>query len=67
MHILGKAANFTKRYSACELLYFEKLDRYEDAFVREKQIKNWHREWKWNLIKSSNQELKNLYLELQHL
>ena len=66
-HIEGKATKFTKRYSVNELLYFERFDLYSDAFIREKQIKNWKRAWKWNLIKSQNPELKNLYLELKYL
>jgi putative endonuclease len=37
---------------------------YKDAFVREKQLKNWHKDWKWNLVKVLNPELKDLYLEL---
>tara|TARA_R110000868_G_scaffold166039_4_gene399786 strand:+ start:4819 stop:5103 length:285 start_codon:yes stop_codon:yes gene_type:complete len=64
LHMLGKATKFTKMYNVNELMYFEKHDEYHDAFVREKQIKNWRSEWKWNLIKLHNPELKNLYLEL---
>lgn len=64
LHINGKAAKFTKKYSVNELMYFEKHDEYKDAFVREKQFKNWRNKWKWNLIKLHNPELKNLYLEL---
>lgn len=64
LHIQGKATLFTKKYSVNELMYFEKSSKYHEAFVREKQLKNWKREWKWNLIKTINPELKNLYLEL---
>ena len=67
LHIEGKASKFTKRYNVNELLYFERFNNYHEAFVREKQIKNWKSVWKWNLIKSQNQELKNLYLELKDL
>ncbi len=63
-HISGEATLFTKKYSVNELLYFETFSDYSDAFVREKQLKNWHKEWKWNLIKSKNPHLKNLYLDL---
>ena len=31
-----------------------------EAITREKQLKNWHREWKMNLIKSLNPEMKDL-------
>lgn len=64
LHIEGRATVFTKKYSVNELLYFEEFSDFHDAFAREKQLKNWHRDWKWNLIKTQNPELKNLYLEL---
>ena len=64
LHIKGKATDFTKKYNVNELLYFEEFEECHDAFIREKQIKNWKSEWKWNLIKEYNPELKNLYLNL---
>jgi len=64
LHIDRKATDFTKKYNVNELVYFEKYSNYHDAFAREKQLKNWRNEWKWNLIKSKNPQLKNLYLEL---
>jgi len=64
LHIAGKATMFTKKYNVIELLYYEKISDYNSAFIREKQIKNWKSEWKWNLIKTQNPKLKNLYLNL---
>ena len=63
-HRNGTGAVFTKKYNATNLIYFEEVDDFHDAFAREKQHKNWHNEWKWNLVKVSNPELKDLYLEL---
>ena len=63
-HRDGTGAVFTKKYNATILIYFEEFDDFHDAFEREKQLKNWHKEWKWNIAKVSNQELKDLYLEL---
>lgn len=63
-HTNGTGAVFTKKYNATILIYFEEFDDFHDAFIREKQLKNWHNEWKWNLVKVSNPELKDLYLEL---
>ena len=63
-HLNGTGAVFAKKYNATILLYFEEFDDYQDAFKREKQLKNWHKEWKWNLIKISNPQLKDLYLDL---
>lgn len=63
-HKNGTGAVFTKKYNASILVYFEKFDDFTNAFIREKQLKNWHKDWKLNLIKSSNPELKDLYLDL---
>lgn len=63
-HRMGKGAIFTKKYNATILIYFEEFDDFSDAFAREKQLKNWHKDWKWNLAKVSNPELKDLYLDL---
>lgn len=63
-HINGTGAAFTKRYNATILIYFEEFDDYKNAFTREKQLKNWHKDWKLNLIKLFNPELKDLYLSL---
>jgi len=32
----------------------------EQAIEKEKQLKNWHKDWKWNLIKRDNPALKDL-------
>ncbi len=52
--------SFTHRYNLVYLIYYELFDSIEEAILREKQLKNWHREWKWNLIKKDNPELKDL-------
>ncbi|MEO1030370.1 MAG: GIY-YIG nuclease family protein [Bacteroidota bacterium] len=64
LHKEGKATKFTKRYNVNELVYFEEYADFHEAFAREKQIKQWKREWKWNLIKSMNPDLKDLYFDL---
>jgi len=51
---------FTKKYQCHKLVYFEEYGDIDQAIVREKQLKNWHREWKINLIKSGNPEMKDL-------
>lgn len=63
-HRNGIGALFTKKYNATILLYFEEFDYFGDAFKREKQLKNWHKDWKWNLAKVLNPELKDLYIDL---
>jgi putative endonuclease len=42
------------------LLLAERLPDIETAIRREKQLKNWHRDWKLNLIKQENPELNDL-------
>ncbi len=49
--------SFTSRYNLTKLVYFEFYTTIEEAIGREKQLKRWHRDWKWNLIKSVNHEL----------
>lgn len=51
---------FTKKYSLKKLVYVEELPNPIDALKREKQLKNWHRDWKINLIKSVNPLFKDL-------
>ena len=54
---------FTEKYNVDKLVYFETTDSIESAIKREKQLKNWHREWKINLIKEKNPEFKDLSLD----
>ncbi len=51
---------FTAKYNTSKLVYFEQSNSIEDALNREKQLKNWHRDWKINLIKTLNPEFKDL-------
>ncbi|WP_445736571.1 GIY-YIG nuclease family protein [Mariniflexile sp.] len=59
-HKSGTGANFTKKYFVFDLIYFEIFNNSNLARKREKQLKNWHKEWKWNLIKKSNPQLNIL-------
>ncbi len=55
-----KASVFTKKYNLKDLIYFEVFSDINQAIAREKQLKNWHKEWKLNLIKTINPTLKTL-------
>ncbi|WP_293299187.1 GIY-YIG nuclease family protein [Allomuricauda sp.] len=59
-HSNGIGSSFTKKYNLLDLVYFETFTDIQEAIAREKQIKNWHREWKMNLIKEQNPTLKTL-------
>ncbi len=56
--ILGSV--FTRKYRLKKLVYAEEYEWIYDALEREKQLKRWHKEWKWNLIKEHNPKLENL-------
>lgn len=59
-HKSGNGSNFTKKYFVFDLIYFEIFNSSILGRNREKQLKNWHKEWKWNLVRMSNPELKTL-------
>jgi putative endonuclease len=51
---------FSQRYNLNKLVYYEVFDDVNEAIYREKQIKNWRRQWKMDLIKELNPEFKDL-------
>lgn len=53
-------SDFTRKYRAHYLIYFEVISDIKTAIRREKQLKNWHREWKLNLIEELNPKLADL-------
>jgi putative endonuclease len=60
----GTGSVFATRYRLKYLMYYEEHPSIYLAIKMEKQIKNWHRDWKINLIKSVNPEMKDLSDEL---
>ena len=63
-HISGEGSVFTRKYNLKYLVYMEEFVTIQDAIAREKQLKNWHREWKIKLIKSVNPEMRDLTNEI---
>jgi putative endonuclease len=63
-HREGEAPGLTKRYDISMLVYFESHDSFGTALQREKNIKHWPREWKIDLIVSTNPEWRDLYDEI---
>lgn len=55
---------FTSKYNLNKLVYFEETNNIDSAIQREKQLKNWHRNWKINLIKETNPNFDDLYSKL---
>ena len=56
----GVGAKFATKYNLTDLMYYERIHGMMNAINREKQLKRWHKEWKWNLVKIDNPELKDL-------
>ena len=59
-HKLHINEGFTAKYNTDKLVYYEWYDRLDVAIKREKQLKNWKREWKDKLINDFNPEWKDL-------
>ena len=57
-------SGFSSKYNLDKLVYFEETNDVGSAINREKQLKNWHRDWKLNLIKENNPEFNDLFKEL---
>ena len=55
---------FTSKYNVHSLIYYEHYEDYWEAANREKQLKNWKRQWKLELIESVNPRWTDLYIEL---
>ncbi|TWR25818.1 GIY-YIG nuclease family protein [Mucilaginibacter pallidiroseus] len=63
-HINNQGSQFVKKYKLFDLVYYEYFERIGDAIDREKQLKNWHKDWKVNLIQSVNPQMLDLKTNL---
>ena len=52
---------FTKQYQVHTLVWYEMHGSMESAITREKQLKEWKRQWKLELIEKSNPYWNDLY------
>ena len=59
-HRTKATRGFTSRYAVYRLVRFEQFADMHSAITREKQLKNWHRPWKINLIESENPDWHDL-------
>lgn len=55
---------FTAKYNVTRLVYYEIHQTIFEAAKRERRLKDWHRQWKLNLIEEFNPEWKDLYEEI---
>ena len=60
-HKIKAVRGFTKQYGVDRLVWFETHDSAQAAKLRERQIKEWNRDWKINLIERDNPRWIDLY------
>ncbi len=60
-HKMKSLPGFTARYGCDRLVYFEMVDGAEAAIMRERQLKEWRRDWKIALIEATNPDWADLY------
>jgi putative endonuclease len=62
-HTHDVVESFTSRYSVHLLVYYEAHETMYAAITREKQIKDWRRAWKIELIERRNPDWRDLSVE----
>jgi putative endonuclease len=63
-HRENVTGGFTARHGVYRLVHFERFEDMERAIAREKQLKNWRRDWKINLIHAANPDWRDLAVDL---
>jgi putative endonuclease len=63
-HKTKATSGFTSRYGVDRLVWFEQHATAENAIQREKQIKEWRRAWKIELVETTNPHWVDLYPSL---
>jgi putative endonuclease len=58
------ADGFTKRYGVTQLVWYEVHDDIMAAITREKQLKEWKRAWKIELIQKTNPYWRDLFEDI---
>ena len=66
-HKAGAFRGFTAKYGVHLLVWFEGHESRENAFKRERQIKEWRRAWKLRLIEGANPDWRDLTDDLDNL
>ena len=59
-HRSGQGSEFVKKYRVHLLVHVEAFASPQEAIAREKQLKNWHRDWKIQLIEKENSSWSDL-------
>jgi putative endonuclease len=58
------AASFTAKYGLTLLVYFEEYPTIAEARQRERAVKHWRRDWKFELVERLNPAWSDLSLQL---
>jgi putative endonuclease len=58
---------FTAKYGVTRLVWFEAFESRENAFRRERRMKEWRRKWKIELIEEMNPLWDDLYEQINDL
>jgi putative endonuclease len=66
-HLSGLCDGFTKKYHTYRLVHYDIFDNPRDAIELEKQLKQWHRSWKINLIEENNPYWRDLSKEFMEM
>ncbi len=64
-HREGKGSKFCAKYNLTRLVLVEPHDTIDDAIRREKLLKEWKREWKIELIESTNPKWRDLFGDIR--
>jgi putative endonuclease len=63
-HKSGAVPGFTKRYKVDRLVYCERYVSILEARNRERVLKRWRRDWKFELIEAGNRDWTDLTSQL---
>jgi putative endonuclease len=59
-HRAGRGSEFVKKYAVYRLVCVEEHPSPQEAIAREKQLKEWRRDWKIRLIEQDNLDWSDL-------
>jgi putative endonuclease len=60
LHRSDRGSEFVRKYGVYCLVHVEMFASPRDAIVREKRLKEWHRDWKIRLIEENNPDWSDL-------
>ena len=59
-HKMGRGSAYAAKYNLRRLVYFEAHQDIDQAIAREKRLKKWRREWKFQLIEEVNPQWRDM-------